>query len=90
MSTKAVDEGTLAGSVFVDLTKAFDNINHQILFLKLEAVEITGPALSLIRSYLFNRNQMVSIPGTYSKHKKRLTQGYYKGPLWTLFGFNLY
>lgn len=46
--------------IVIDYTKAFDRINHDILFQKLELYRIRGHAL-LIRSYLSSRTQYVQI-----------------------------
>ena len=43
--------------VLVDLKKAFDIFNHQILFKKLELYGVKGRALPLLRSYLTNCSQ---------------------------------
>lgn len=88
---KAIDNGYYAGGVFIDLTKAFDSINHHILFNKLEAFGITGPTLLLLRSYLCNRTQKVVISNAYSSTKLTnigVPQGSILGPLLFLLYIN--
>ena len=47
--------------LFVDLSKAFDSVHHQILLRKMERCGIAGVALDLFRSYLSHRQQRVCV-----------------------------
>ena len=49
--------------IYLDFAKAFDKVDHKILFKKLEAVGIMGELLAWIRSFLLPR----SIPACASK-----------------------
>src|SRR5688572_4223251 len=57
----SIDDGKYAIGIFLDLSKAFDTINHKILFDKLYRYGIRGNALDWIKSYLSNRYQQVVI-----------------------------
>jgi hypothetical protein len=57
--TKSIDLGDKTMSVFIDLSKAFDTLNHEILIKKLNLYGFRGNVLSLFNSYLSNRKQYV-------------------------------
>ena len=46
--------------VFIDLSKAFNTVDHQILIKKLQYYGIDGTALEWFKSYLSNRKQHIS------------------------------
>ena len=59
----ALDNNKVAGGVFVDLQKAFDTVNHEILIYKLNHYGIRGTVNDWFSSYLSSRTQYVSILG---------------------------
>ena len=50
-------------SVFVDVTKAFDSCDHEILIKKIGKIGLTGKSLEVIKSYLKDREQEVWVNG---------------------------
>ena len=60
---KALDNGNIGCGVFVDMQKAFDTVDHQILLAKLNHYGICGVSNDWFKSYLSDRNQYVSING---------------------------
>ena len=79
-----MEKGHICGAVFLDLTKAFDTVDHGILISKLSSVGISPSALEWFTSYLSNRKQGTScenelseaLPVTFS-----VPQGSILGPL---------
>lgn len=68
----------------MDLSKAFDTIDHNLLIRKLEYYGLGHPALKTLKSYLSNRVQYVDLNGQVSTHQQVNTgvpQGSILGPL---------
>ena len=66
MIYKILDTSKPVIGAFLDLAKAFDSVNHGILFNKLEDYGIRGIPLILIKNYLLNRTHMVRIDDSRS------------------------
>ena len=82
--TSSLDNGDFVIGVFLDLKKAFDTVDHQILLKKLFAYGIRGNILKWFESYLTDRSQYVTYDGVQSTIltiKCGVPQGSILGPL---------
>ena len=87
---KSLDgKGGFAGAILMDLSKAFDTINHELLIAKLEAYGFEESALEIMHSYLSDRWQRTKVNSSFSTWKELLCgvpQGSVLGPIL----FNIY
>ena len=80
----SMDHNETPINIYLDLSKAFDTLDHEILLAKLQYYGIHGTPLELLKSYLTNRKQYVEIEDTKSKMLDISTgvpQGSILGPL---------
>jgi len=80
----ASDSNMPTGAIFIDLTKAFDMVDHYLLLDKLYAIGLSSDSLLFFNSFLHHRSQCVTIQGSQSSFKmidKGVPQGSALGPL---------
>ncbi|CAB3998226.1 Hypothetical predicted protein, partial [Paramuricea clavata] len=91
----SMDQQRVSLLVLLDLSAAFDTVDHQVLLRRLEvSFGITGTALKWFKSYLTNRSQRVLINGNYSESfslPHGVPQGSCLGPLlFTIYASKLF
>ena len=81
--------GECVSTVFLDLSKAFDTINHDLLLAKLRAYGFSLDTLKLTHSYLINRKQQVQINNKFIS-ENNVIAGFLRGSVDGPLLFNLF
>ena len=68
----ALDKDKKVGTIFMDLSKAFDTLNHNLLLARLNAYGFSFNAIKFVQSYLSERFQKVNVNNNFSKWCKIL------------------
>ena len=79
-----LEDGKVVDAIYLDFSKAFDKVDHQILLKKVESLGITGKLLQWIKIFLTNRQQQVKILDVLSPKewvRSGVPQGSVLGPL---------
>ena len=79
-----IDKGLLNGVIFIDLKKAFDTIDHEILLRKLKSFGVDDIVLTWFSSYLTNREKKCYLNEKHSSSRRipyGVPQGSIIGPL---------
>jgi len=82
--SKAMDEGQSVRAVFIDFTKAFDHVDHNVMINKLLAFGMPNAIIRWMCSFLTRRRQRVKIGEVVSEWLEMVTgmpQGSFLGPL---------
>ena len=88
---KGFDKGLMTSMILIDLQKAFDTIDHDVLLQKLYAIDFSKHTVNWLQSYLSNRSFLVNLRNNFSKPASvscGVPQGSILGPLLILIDVN--
>ena len=84
-----LNKGNKVGAIIMDLSKAFDTLNHNLLLCKLKAYGFNKNALTFIQSYFTNRHQRTKVGDKFNKWQK-ISTGVPQGSIFGTLFFNVF
>ena len=82
-------QGMMVGVLLIDLSKAFDNVNHSFLIKDLKEIGCDATTLALFASFLRDRKQRVT-ENSLKTEWKNVTKGVPQGSCMSPILFNIY
>ena len=79
--SEGLKENSFVAACFLDISKAFDSVRHDILLEKLEHYGIRGIVLSWFKSYLSGRTQKVKVNDVWSQVFCNISIGVLQGSI---------
>ena len=79
--SEAMNDNDYCVAIFLDLRKAFDLVNHEILISKLEKLGIRNNSLAWFKSYLQSRKQLVMVNGKLSNSTSDIIMSVLQGSI---------
>ena len=86
---ESMDRKKVTALVLIDISKAFDSIDHVILFRKLQSTGVSRFAMDWFKSYLSDRSQCVRI-GSMASRARTVSRGVPQGSILGTLLFNIY
>ena len=78
---EALDRQEYTSSIFVDYSRAFDTINHEVLLKKLKLYNLDDKSCNWFKNYLFNRSQVVKLDAQCLSTVRPITMGVPQGSI---------
>jgi len=76
-----INKSEVCLAIFLDIRKAFDTVDHQILFAKLESAGVRGLTLAWFKSFMSDRKQQVKVGNSLSSNFRFITIGVLQGSI---------
>ena len=76
-----INKSEVCLAIFLDIRKAFDTVDHQILFAKLESAGVHGLTLAWFKSFMSDRKQQVKVGNSLSSNFRFITIGVLQGSI---------